>query len=274
MDWRGFVPGPRIGVGYGARRAGPARDMRWLRGGFFTVDGTGMPEGCMVNRRVTVVDALVSQPMMSATTKRDLFGGAIQAIAPVHLTDASYVPSYPPFSRLIPIPSDLRQVPDTQEVFLYQHSGNNIIIEILQGVEPSGLSEAIKSGLELTLTLVTHRVHRFHFDALAHDNDAHPSIVHHIDVIPNNRRDDTPPAVILSGEQYIQKFNREQKDQVHIFMALYRIEQKNVDLVVTFNVPIRSADAPPLEAEGLRLAEEDFKVFVRSLRIVDFGLFA
>jgi hypothetical protein len=78
----------------------------------------------------------------------------------------------------------------------------------------------------------------------------------------------------LSGEQYIQKFNREQKDQVHIFMAMYRIEQKKVDLVVTFNVPIKSADASPLDEEGLRLAEEDFKVFVRSLRIVDFGLFA
>ena len=57
-------------------------------------------------------------------------------------------------------------------------------------------------------------------------------------------------------------------------MCLYRIEEKKVDLVVTFNVPIETADGTGVGTEGLELAQQDFDTFVTSLRIVDYGLFA
>lgn len=43
--------------------------------------------------------------------------------------------------------SDLRQVPDTQEVFLYPDSGVSIIVEILQSVEPTEAADIARCEL-------------------------------------------------------------------------------------------------------------------------------
>ena len=57
-------------------------------------------------------------------------------------------------------------------------------------------------------------------------------------------------------------------------MALYRVEEKPIDLVVTFNVPLTSADGGAVDARELQTTEQQFNTFIRSLKIVDFGLFA
>jgi hypothetical protein len=44
MDCRGFEPGADVGGGCGARRAGPARDMRSVEFCFLTDAGTGIPD--------------------------------------------------------------------------------------------------------------------------------------------------------------------------------------------------------------------------------------
>jgi len=179
---------------------------------------------------------------MASLIKRELFDGAITALAPSSLVDAS----------------DLRQVPDNQEVFLYPDSGTSIIVEILEKVEATKFNDAI----------------RFHFESLAHDNSAVSARVDAVDVIPNGRGDATPLAIVLYGVQEVPKFNRRVPDEVHIFMALYRVEQKNIDLVVTSNVPTCSEDGGAVSEEGLAVARGHFDTFVRSLQIVDFGLFA
>ncbi|KAJ7349486.1 hypothetical protein DFH08DRAFT_865512 [Mycena albidolilacea] len=178
---------------------------------------------------------------MSSST-RQLFGGAITAVAPIHLVDAS----------------DLRQVPDTQEVLLYPDSSVSIIVEVLQRVDPPDDDSAI----------------RFHFDSLAHDNSATTSTVDAVAVIPNTRGDKTPPAITLLGVQSVAKFNQEGQDQVRVLMALFRVEDQRVDLVVTFNVPVASQDHGAVGEEGWKTARNHFDAFVRSLCIVDFGLFA
>ncbi|KAF8212461.1 hypothetical protein K438DRAFT_2010684 [Mycena galopus ATCC 62051] len=178
---------------------------------------------------------------MSSLT-RQLFGGAITAVAPIALVDAS----------------DLRQIPDTQEVFLYPDSSVSIIVEVLQRVDPSDDDSAV----------------RFHFDSLAHDNSATTSAVDAVAVIPNTRGDKTPPAITLSGVQSVAKFNKSDQDQVRVLMALFRVEDKRVDLVVTFNVPMVSQDHGAVDAEGWNTVQNHFDAFVRSLCIVDFGLFA
>ncbi|KIY65041.1 Mog1p/PsbP-like protein [Cylindrobasidium torrendii FP15055 ss-10] len=172
----------------------------------------------------------------------ELFGGAITAIAPVNLIDAS----------------EIRQVPDTQEVLLYPDSDASIIVEVLERVQPSDYREAVK----------------FHFDSLAHDNSATDSSVVSVDIVLNDRGDGTPAIISLSGTQKIQKFNREAVDDVQILMALYRVEQKNVDLVVTFNVPTQTETGGGLDEHGAQLVRSQFEQFTRSLKIVDFGLFA
>ncbi|ESK93002.1 ran guanine nucleotide release factor [Moniliophthora roreri MCA 2997] len=171
-----------------------------------------------------------------------LFGGAVTANAPSNLLDAS----------------DVRQVPDTQEVFLFPDSSVSIIVEILERVKPTQYSDAIK----------------FHFDSLAHDNNAVFEQIDSVNIIANDRSDKTPSAITLSGVQRVSKFNRTQPDEVKILMALYRVEEKAIDLVVTFNVPVIAEDGGAVGQDGLRVVEEQFDTFVRSLRIVDFGLFA
>ncbi|KAF7338477.1 hypothetical protein MVEN_02073700 [Mycena venus] len=177
---------------------------------------------------------------MSSST-RELFGGAITAVAPINLLDAS----------------DLRQVPDNQEVLLYPDSTVSIIVEVLERVDTADDDSAI----------------RFHFDSLAHDNSATDSTVDAVAVIPNTRGDKTPPAITLSGRQTVAKFNKVEQDQVRVLMGLFRVDDKRVDLVVTFNVPRVSQDNGAVGDEEWNTVQNHFDTFVRSLCIVDFGLF-
>lgn len=115
---------------------------------------------------------------------------------------------------------------------------------------------------------------RYHFDSLAHDNSAQSAIVNAVAVIPNTRGDNTPPAIILSGVQLVPKFKLTTPDQVRVLMALFRVEDKRVDLVVTFNIPMNSQDDDgAVDEEGWNDMQIHFHAFVKSLRIVDFGLF-
>jgi len=178
---------------------------------------------------------------MSFCAPRGLFGDAITADLPDQLIDASY----------------LRQIPDTQEVFLYPNSNVSIVIEILERVEPTQSSDAV----------------RFHFQSLAEDNSAEVSEVQSINVIPNDRGDDTPSPIVLTGLQHVRKFNQTNSDEVRILMGLFRVVDACIDIVVTCNVPVRSDDGA-VDDGGWRIANKDFDVLVRSLKIVDFGLFA
>jgi len=115
---------------------------------------------------------------------------------------------------------------------------------------------------------------RFHFDSLAHDNSASSSEVFSVNIVPNDRGDSTPSVILLSGVQSVRKFNRTAQDQVRILMGLYRIEAKGIDLVVTFNIPVTSQDGGAVDSSRLEVIQQQFDTFTRSLRIIDFGLFA
>lgn len=71
------------------------------------------------------------------------------------------------------------------------------------------------------------------------------------------------------------KFNHTTPDDVRILLALYRVESKNVDLVMSMNVPVKAAGdgAMPDPASSERV-QKDFEAAAASLTIVDFGLFA
>lgn len=171
--------------------------------------------------------------------------------------------------------SDVRQVPDTQEVFMYPDSNVSIVLEILQRVEPSHYNDAIRyfSFLNLSFNLPTWPP-RFHFDSLAHDNSAVSANVHSVSVVPNDRGDNTPSAIVLKGVQMVPKFNHATPDEVEILMALFRVESKGIDLVLTFNVPLKSVDEGRANEVTVDRANADFDKFARSMLIVDFGVFA
>lgn len=84
----------------------------------------------------------------------------------------------------------------------------------------------------------------------------------------------TPPPTLLDGSQQIAKFNRSYKDEVRILLALYRIAGKNVDIVFSANIPIKTENGPGLDPMQVSDAKEVFLSAAKSLRIVDSSLFA
>ncbi|KAH9946288.1 Mog1p/PsbP-like protein [Epithele typhae] len=177
---------------------------------------------------------------MSAS--KELFGGAITVTLPSELIDAS----------------NFRQVPDTQEVFVSPNSGLSVIVEVLQSVAATDPREA--AG--------------FHFDALAHDNDAKSKTITDTATVSNGSVGGTPDPVVLEGTQMVEKFNRTKPDEVRILLALFRVPDKTVDLVMTMNVPMTSGDGGALTEADYRSVKDVFDTAAKSLRIVDYGLFA
>ena len=72
----------------------------------------------------------------------------------------------------------------------------------------------------------------------------------------------------------MQKFNKTALDRVEILMAVFRVEENAIDIVVTFNVPLDAADGGAVGGSDLTRIESDFEAFVKSFRILDFSLFA
>jgi len=179
---------------------------------------------------------------MTSSITKELFGGAITALLPANLIDAS----------------NLREVPDNQEVFLYPSSSISIVIEILERVSANSDKDAAK----------------FHFDSLAHDNAARSSAIHDIKVIPFYAGIEPHSAIVLEGTQLVPKFRQTEPDTVRILMVLHRIPSKNVDIVETWNVPLASTDGGAVSDEGLAAAKFDVDCFLTSFKVVDFGLFA
>lgn len=114
---------------------------------------------------------------------------------------------------------------------------------------------------------------RFHFDSIAHDNSATSQTVSEV-VQTTQSQGQTPAPVLLAGTQTVPKFNQTQPDEVQIRLALYRVESKNVDFVMSMNIPTKSADGGAVSPAGLAQAQKVFEIAAPSLNIVDFGLFA
>ena len=97
--------------------------------------------------------------------------------------------------------------------------------------------------------------------------------------VPDSAKEDyqagaTPTPIVLEGTQNIAKFNRQVADKVRIFVALYRIPTNGVDLVLTANFPLMTEKGPSVPEESMEVARHLFVSAAKSLKIVDFGLFA
>lgn len=164
-----------------------------------------------------------------------LFGGAITLEADLALLDAS----------------TLRQVPDTQEVLLSHDSDVSIIVEVLQCVDKA--TDAADMGVAA----------RYHFDSLAHDNDALSSKVESVDApCAAAAPQTTPKPALLRGTQKVRKFGKATDEhEVVIYLAVYRLPAQNVDLVLSINDPEHTIS----QAAAWRIAH--------SLQIRDWQLF-
>ena len=107
---------------------------------------------------------------------------------------------------------------------------------------------------------------------MADDNSAASSSIERVTGIPKDKGDDTPSPIVLQGTQLVRKFNSVVLDTIHILLAVFRIESKNVDLVLSMNVPLETVEGKVDDAR-YQQARLDFDTAVKSLRILDFGLF-
>jgi len=189
--------------------------------------------------------------------QRDLYGGAITISLPKRFVDIS----------------TFRQVPDNQEVFSDVDTEQSVIIDLLE-MERKAPNDAACN---------------FHFDSIAHDNEA---VEHSIE--QTFASEDLNPHYngtrsTCFGIQKVAKFNELEKlgeeacNLTRIYVAVFRLTDVATDLVVSFNSPVeistlsssaKTADVDAVEekADPL-LANEDFTKMVDSLKVVDFGLF-
>ncbi|ODO05523.1 hypothetical protein I350_04574 [Cryptococcus amylolentus CBS 6273] len=205
--------------------------------------------------------------MSAPLAPRPLFGGAIALALPQDSIDAS----------------DLRQIPDNQEVFLFPHSDTALVLEVLELVEEGGAKDDLWEAA------------KFHFGSIAHDNASLSSTIFTSppsSPIPSTPSTSTPSqirATTLAGTQQIHKFSHDPTgapregheadvpDQVWIGLALWRVwiegaaGRKKADVVLSVNVNLSAEGGEG--AKEQHLVEGWFAQAVDSFKVEDFGLF-
>ena len=95
-----------------------------------------------------------------------------------------------------------------------------------------------------------------------------------VNIVSNGDNHQTPPPVILVGTQSIRKFNKTTLDEVRILLAIYRLVEHNIDLVMSMNIPTQTDDGNAVSEAEQSASRGVFNTAAQTLRIVDFGLFA
>ncbi|XP_052447382.1 ran guanine nucleotide release factor [Carassius gibelio] len=186
---------------------------------------------------------------MSAAMARPLFGGALSAV-------------FPPSAQDI---SELRQIPDNQEVFAHSQTDQSIITELLE--YQSQVQDADAA--------------RYHFEDVAASNKAVESgswEIRVVEQLPKSEltMQECSSAWLLSGAQLVSKFNEEAKNTVNIHLCLFRLPQYTTDILVMFNDPVC---INPLSSSALGNVAaipwtlQDFKGVLQSFCLLDPGVF-
>ncbi|XP_073507106.1 ran guanine nucleotide release factor [Phyllobates terribilis] len=187
--------------------------------------------------------------MEGASDQRPLFGGAMSAVLPPSVQDVS----------------DLREIPDNQEVFVHPRTDQSIVVELLE--YQWGVSDPDAA--------------RYHFEDVAASNDAEGRAdVLTVEPLPLAQLSLTrcSGAWTLTGHQIVSKFSKRAQNTVMMHMGLLRIQQHNTDLLVTFNDPVltdaASSSIPvPGASDSPVWTVDDFRRLLCSLRLHDPGLF-
>jgi len=183
---------------------------------------------------------------------RDLFGGALSCFLPTNALDMS----------------EIREVPNNQEVFHHQKTDQSIMFDILEYQDQVHGSEAIK----------------YHYMDIAEVNDASEEAeVNTVEEIPKENLSikECSQALFLLGRQMISKYKEgaDAKNLVNILMVLYRLPQYETDLLIIMNDPVAistkssSSGNNTTPNDASKWSEKLFKQIACSLKIVDSSLF-
>ncbi|XP_077326797.1 ran guanine nucleotide release factor [Lithobates pipiens] len=188
--------------------------------------------------------------MEGSAIESPLFGGAFSALLPPSIQDVS----------------DLREIPDNQEVFANQHTDQSIIVELLE--YQGGMTDPEAA--------------RYHFEDVATSNDAQEKAeIISVEPLPLAQLSlsSCSSAWALTGHQLVSKFNEQAQNTVTIHMALFRMPQYSTDLLVTFNDPVAIDPASSSASSGISngssalWTQEDFNRLLCSFRLHDPGIF-
>eukprot|EP00128_Syssomonas_multiformis_P014956 Colp12_sorted_trinity150504_noHs@26973 len=190
-------------------------------------------------------------PSQAFMSTRELYGGAITMTLPNEFIDVS----------------QLREVPDNQEVYTHISNDQSVIIELL----------------EYESDIPDEEAPAFHFRQLASANAAEE--YSQIDIIQPLSPDALPhfeqqlPRFFLSGVQRVSKFNEpgSARNTVRVHLVLLRLPDQLTDVLITFNDPLAispgSSSAQPAEPAAVGLTLDSFRECVASLKINDWSLF-
>ncbi|XP_075417027.1 ran guanine nucleotide release factor [Tenrec ecaudatus] len=175
-----------------------------------------------------------------------LFGGAFSAILPPGTIDVS----------------DLRPVPDNQEVFCHRATDQSLIVELLE-------LQAHVQGEEAA---------RYHFEDVGGVQGARGVHVEAVRPLPLENlalRGCCQEAWILSGKQQVAKENQQVAKEVTLHQALLRLAQYHTDLLLTFNQPHPENGSchSPENVSSLPWSLGDFEQLVTSLTLHDPNIF-
>lgn len=181
-----------------------------------------------------------SMPGTSTLRQVALFGGALETTIPREMDDVSQI----------------RQVPDNQEVFVEGGGQKSVIIEMLE-LEPTG--DRLK----------------FHWNEIVQANQALRNEI----ILTSPTRNTTQPVAGLTtieslvGVQVSGKFNKEEVDLVLIYLGLIQWSQFDTEILVTYHVPLQhSIDVHQVEELIARAktheATEETQVFTAILESV------
>ncbi|TNN41696.1 Ran guanine nucleotide release factor [Liparis tanakae] len=188
----------------------------------------------------------------AAAESRPLFGGALSAVFPRGANDAS----------------ELREIPDNQEVFAHERTDQSLIVELVEHQAQVADRDAA----------------RYHFEDIAGSNKASQpgsgfEVTGEARVCESELLlADCGSAWTLTGTQRVSKFNEEARNTVTLHLAVLRLPRFSTDVLITFNDPQRidpessSAAAAETRSED-RWTEQDFRRLLRTLTLHNPGLF-
>lgn len=179
-----------------------------------------------------------------------LFGGAFSSCLPPGALDVS----------------EMRQVPDNQEVFVHPTTDQSIIMELL----------------EYQASVPDENAARYHFEDVA-GSSADTEILNQEPLGPHLLAlEGCSSAWRLTACQLVAKFNEEAKNKVTLHLALLRLPQYGTDLLLTFNDPSYIHPLSSSAVQGTEISPppsqppwtvEHFHTFTHSLRLLDSGIF-
>ncbi|XP_028654193.1 ran guanine nucleotide release factor [Erpetoichthys calabaricus] len=165
--------------------------------------------------------------------------------------------------------SEVRDIPDNQEVFVHPHTDQSIIIELLEYQEHVGDAVAAK----------------YHFEDLASSNEASNSGNSEvISVEPISKEEislqECSSAWFLTGRQLVAKFNEEVKNTVNIYLGLFRLPQYTTDIVISFNDPVvihplssSATSETALDVSTPSWTVEQFRLLLQTFRLLNSSVF-